>query len=630
MFFRRFYLLLFFTFSVWTTSLLVQAEDSLPSSSDTISHNFYKSLGEFTWKLGNKRGIGLLDFMIPLYSQRHREILFLDLRFVRDNKSSREYNVGLAYRHALPTSRWADDPFVLGIYGFYDYRLSPNRNVFRQATLGVEALHPWIEGRANIYFPTHHQYVLPGTGANANSFSGFYYYTQSSNLKEGAMGGVDAEIGARVPLPWGHDYQLRFYGGGYKFQRSGYKTVAGPRFRTEFSIYNPLERIIDMPASRFKLGAEYAYDHVRGNIGFFDVGIRIPLGSFSDKKKQSNLDRAFQRTIERDVDIVALPSKPIVDLTPLTMAGTDGKPVRFYHVNGSAAAGGNGSAEAPFNAVQAAADAAGTDANNGFSAYPVIYVTGDCTGATAANVNFSSGAASNLSHITIISPAVSYASGGVTIPVSTNTKPTLSSSSTTSVIWAQTAGHNLSSIDIGGLQVTNNNSGSPVYVAGTGGASSPTHLTVNDSIIALTAGGAGAVGLTVYDHAYATITNTTISSSGSDGLFVRSNGTLAGGIVTRCTNCTIQTTSTGNNAVGAWLQANVQLTNCALSATSNADGYGLRLFNSQVAMSGGSISNAQFGVYADVTSTATGSGVITMTNVGTHTSSNGGSTITGF
>lgn len=593
----RFFWGLAFTFLIGITVAFAQKTEQTVTGQSLESDDSYKSLAEFSWKLGNKRSIGLVDLMIPIYSQRHHNLFFLDLRFVRDNKSSREYNLGLGYRHVLPSLSLAGDPFVLGGYGFYDYRLSPYKNVFRQGTFGIEALHTWVEGRANVYLPSKRQYTLVQTGAHANTFSGFYYYTAASHLKEGAMPGFDAEIGARIPLPWHEDYQWRVYGGGYRFQRKGYKTVAGPRLRTELLIYDPLEKILPISGARLKLGAEYTYDRVRGKIGFWEIGIRVPLGDFKENKKPDQLDQMFQRTVERDVDIVAAPNRG-PDLNEVTMVGADGKPIRFYHVTGSAEAGGNGSVEAPFNSLQSAANAAGNDASNGLSSYPVLYISGDCVGALSSNVNFSSGTASNLEHVTLTSSAVAYTSNGTTIPASTTTKPIISSSSFAGMIYAPSTGHNLSSITISGLEMTTDGDGNVVDIRGTGGASSPTHLTMNDSIVRHT-GDDVAVGLTIYDHAYGSITNTTISSSSTDGLFVQSRDTLPEGTVTTCTNCTISTGSAGHNALGAWAISNILLESCNLSGVSNTEGMALTVYGAQVTMNGGSLTNGAYGVYAN-------------------------------
>lgn len=78
-------------------------------------------------------------------------MLFLDVRAMKDNKSSQEYNFGLGYRRAIG-ARWTGDyPIILGGYGFYDARSSPQGFFYRQGTVGVELLHPWAQARINGY-----------------------------------------------------------------------------------------------------------------------------------------------------------------------------------------------------------------------------------------------------------------------------------------------------------------------------------------------------------------------------------------------------------------------------------------------------------------------------------------------
>lgn len=389
--------------------------------------NYYNPQVELNLKPGLRRSLSSIDFMVPLYSQPQKESLFLDMRFVRDNKSSQEYNLGIGYRHLMPNTYLVKEPLILGVYGFYDYRLSPKRNVFRQATFGIEALNTWFEGRINGYYPTRRQYSIGSvaTGNASGAFVGhFYFLSRNTQLQtEAAMPGFDAEAGARIPIPFIDDqYQWRVFLGGYQFKRKGFKNVSGPRVRTTFLINNPFEKW-GLPNAKIKLGAEIAKDTVRGTQSFLEFGLRIPLGSFGKKNLENETDRLFQQPIQRDVDVVSqqrttdVESRLQVNETPFT----------FYHVNQNASAGGDGTAESPFTSLQDAADALITAG----SQKSFIYVSSDLGGPNARLDIRDTGDIAD--GIFIISPTFSWTDSKLNLasttglPTPSHTRPTINS-----------------------------------------------------------------------------------------------------------------------------------------------------------------------------------------------------------
>lgn len=418
----------------------------------TSWQNYYNPQVELNLKPGLRRSLSSIDFMVPLYSQPQKESLFLDMRFVRDNKSSREYNLGLGYRHLMPNTYLAKEPLILGVYGFYDYRLSPKRNVFRQATFGIEALNTWFEGRINGYYPTRRQYNIGSvaTGNTSGAFVGhFYFLSRNAQLQtEAAMPGFDAEVGTRIPIPFIDDqYQWRIFLGGYQFKRKGFKNASGPRVRTTFLINNPFEKW-GLPNAKIKLGAEIAKDTVRGTQSFLEFGLRI-LWAVSGKNLENETDRLFQQPIQRDVDVVS--QQRTTDVESRLQANET--PFTFYHVNQNASAGGDGTAESPFTSLQDAADALITAG----SQKSFIYISSDLGGINARLDIRDTGDIAD--GIFIISPTFSWTDSKLNLastsglPTPSQTRPTINSGASSFLSYN---GGQAAFIHVEGLDATSN------------------------------------------------------------------------------------------------------------------------------------------------------------------------------
>lgn len=114
-------------------------------------------------------------------------------------------------------------------------------------TLGAETLGEVFDLRANAYLPVETAERLAAMGSFSSTSSqavltGGTLAIQTGTLTttgvaaEKALAGVDAEVG--VPLPVfgrGSGFDVRAYFGGYYFDASGVKKVAGPRARLELT-----------------------------------------------------------------------------------------------------------------------------------------------------------------------------------------------------------------------------------------------------------------------------------------------------------------------------------------------------------------------------------------------------------
>ena len=105
---------------------------SASASSDEPQPKWGPSVS-FEAKPGNERTLGEIDLFAPLW-QDDRSMVFGNVRGQGDTDDNLEGNVGLGYRRIL------DSDWIVGGYGYFDYRYSENNNGFVQGTLGVEAL----------------------------------------------------------------------------------------------------------------------------------------------------------------------------------------------------------------------------------------------------------------------------------------------------------------------------------------------------------------------------------------------------------------------------------------------------------------------------------------------------------
>ncbi len=252
-------------------------------------------------KAGTQRNIGEGDLFVPLL-QNGSSMLFADIRARFDDRNGHEGNFGLGVRHML-ASGWN-----LGVYGYYDRRHTALGDDFGQATFGAEALSLDWDARANFYQPVGPTVAnLGDTSSTTASLSGtsVEVITTGTHSQEVALHGVDGEIGWRVPLFAAADTtQLRLYAGGYDFQASGVRSIAGPRGRIDLTVH---EVPYLWSGSRLEVETEVQHDGPRGTQAFALLSLRIPLQIFASAAPSSltPMERRMEAPIVRDVDVVS-------------------------------------------------------------------------------------------------------------------------------------------------------------------------------------------------------------------------------------------------------------------------------------------------------------------------------------
>ncbi|MGD9788677.1 MAG: inverse autotransporter beta domain-containing protein [Sulfuricellaceae bacterium] len=363
-------------------------------------------------KPGNKRTLSEADVFLPL-AQDARNLVFANLRGRFDNHDSREGNLGLGWRQMRENGR------NLGLYGYFDRRRSPDTGYYyNQATLGVEALGPDWEFRANGYVPLGTKARDLGTVSTA-SLTGTSVQVTSINREERALKGFDAEVGWRTPLFDSEARrQLRLYLGGYRFSDAGV-TVEGPRLRAELALD-------ELPAlgkgAGLFLGAEVQHDNARGDQSFLSLRLRIPLGKASEGRSAlSAQERRMTAPIVRDVDIVTQ-SHVASTLVETVDAST---PSAAVTVNGQAATVIS-SATTSGAALQAALTAAGNNST------VVLAGTFNTTAVTTLQTGQTLMGAANLVVTTPSGHTVTFATPGATISASASSALAMANGSTLS------------------------------------------------------------------------------------------------------------------------------------------------------------------------------------------------------
>ena len=159
---------------------------------------------------------------------------------------------------------------------------------------------------------------------------------------EEALPGVDIELGTRIKALDKLTDSTRIYAGGYHFEGDRTDDVTGVRARIASDI-----------TSDIQLGARYQYDDVRDNQAFVEATIRFP---FKSKKsfKQEGLRSRLDESPERDIDIVTNEAVTDDGIDQLILNANTGTTQNVVHVDNTAAAGGDGSIETPFNTLAAA------------------------------------------------------------------------------------------------------------------------------------------------------------------------------------------------------------------------------------------------------------------------------------
>ena len=332
-------------------------------SSTALAAEALKGRVEVNHRYGQERSITMTEFWVPI-AQDENGVFYGDLRMMGDNADNREGNIGFGYRKI---QNLGNIKGIVGGHSWIDRRKTARGSKFHQLTVGAEWLGESVDVLANGYIPLSSKRTIDVPNANPQGpalvGTGIVVDTDGKIVEE-PQHGFDIELGFELgeysDFIKDNTDSFRVYGGGYYFDGDNSQRVTGWRTRLATDVTEDIQ-----------LGGRFQRDDERGSQGFLEATIRFPFGqkqSYRHEGLRARLDDAP----ERDIDIVT--GERVIDtgdrVSVINQA--TGTAQEVLHVDNTAAGGGDGSAENPFNTLAAAQGAA--------SAHTVIYVNrGDGT-----------------------------------------------------------------------------------------------------------------------------------------------------------------------------------------------------------------------------------------------------------
>ncbi|MCE7886530.1 MAG: hypothetical protein DYH13_03385 [Alphaproteobacteria bacterium PRO2] len=321
-----------------------------------------KPRAEVNGRYSNDRAILMTEFWLPVM-QDEDSVLYGDLRMMGDNDDNREGNLGIGYREVTNLPALGDG--VAGVHGWIDRRQTKRGSYFNQLTLGGEWLGEKMDVLANGYVPLSDgkEYDIPNADPQGPALVGTGIVVDTNGrIIEEPRHGLDLEFGWQLPLLQDHTDSVRAYAGAYYFNSAHTESITGFRARLAADITPDIQ-----------IGGRFQRDDERGSQAFLEATIRFPFGQKKSYRK-NGLRARMDDSPERDIDIVT--GSEVTDpgsRVPVINAVT-GETQKVFHVDNTAAPGGNGSVEQPFDTLANAQAAA--------QEHAVIYVhTGDGTSA---------------------------------------------------------------------------------------------------------------------------------------------------------------------------------------------------------------------------------------------------------
>jgi hypothetical protein len=507
---------------------------------------------------GTERSIALTEFWVPIAQNPiDGSVMYGDLRMMGDDQDNREFNIGAGYRKMVQSALLGAG--IVGGHVWFDRRLTDRGSAFNQATAGMEWFSDIWDAKINAYLPLNDSKTY--SRANPNGPGGGFAGNQivvntDQTFVEEAMPGLDLELGVKVPFLDEVTDSTRLYGGVYHFEGDRAKDVSGWRTRITSDI-----------TSDIQVGARFQRDDVRGSQGFLEATIRFPFGNKQSYQSQGLYAR-LDESPERDIDIVSneVVTDPGLNV-PLVNTVT-GTVQEIFHVDNTAAPGGNGSNEARFNTLAAAQAAAGPNdiiyvhrgngTNAGQNAGITLSQSGQMLIGSGSDFTFETarfnvkGTGVNPNQIIIpktSTPVITNGAGsGITVTGANAFISGLSVNGTTANgIFVNAAGGN----DLGSILIdnvtANNNIFEGIRIESNGSGSN-----IKQSIIKNTTTNANTGrGILVYslndgDIVNSTIEGATTNNNLADGILVQSNN--AGSLITQST--ILNTIANGNTARG--------------------------------------------------------------------------------
>ncbi len=317
-----------------------------------------KARAEINWRYGSERSILMSEFWVPV-AQDADSVFYGDLRMMGDDQSNREGNLGVGYRKITQAPVLGKG--VIGGNAWIDRRLTALGSTLHQTTIGGEWFGDEYDIRINGYIPLSNEefHVVPNPDAGPARLVGSQIIVDTNGIaREEPQAGFDMELGWSVPFLQEHTDSFRVYAGGFHFAGDQSEDVTGWRVRALADV-----------TSDVQIGGRFQSDDERGSQGFLEATVRFPLGHKKSYRKEG-LRARLDESPERDIDIVTGTATVDSGQSKVVLNAATGTPQEILHVDNTAAGGGDGSVETPFDTLANAAAAS--------SAQGIIYVhTGD-------------------------------------------------------------------------------------------------------------------------------------------------------------------------------------------------------------------------------------------------------------
>ncbi|MEM8944229.1 MAG: hypothetical protein AAGD11_03525 [Planctomycetota bacterium] len=341
-------------------ALLVCAPSAVVAQEDGVIPANYQSGSFFNRNLGtalrfnyHTQGYGTQEGVFSLGGMKvfnmEGATFFLDGQGTLSDDFGGGFNLGVGYRQLATLGNKTDSERIIGAGFWTDGQSSVNDNFFTQLGFSLESLGDLYDVRLNGSFPLDREKTGDATltGASDAFFSGNNLFGAEETFGvDTALDVLDGEVAIRVAdlEAWG--FAGAYYLGGGEDDTGGYRLgvrgYAVPDVAVSFSVTED-----DIYDTNFLFGITWFIGRThRGN---------TPTGTLLDR---------FREPVLRN-DFIAMTSRQETRVSgdALTLAGSTDL-VSIVHVDSTAAAGGDGTFESPFDDISDVDDAGNSAAND--------------------------------------------------------------------------------------------------------------------------------------------------------------------------------------------------------------------------------------------------------------------------
>lgn len=279
--------------------------------------------------VGYARGYQTFSGFLPFWTNENQSLFFVDPRIIVPYDGDFAANVGLGMRYFNE-----DINRVFGASFWYDHDNTYTKN-YHQYGVSLESLGKYVDYRFNAYLPNNNgTYIAAqtrGLGFVGNSVSIVH-----NSLLETALRGGDFEVGGALPVLG--DFGVRTYIGAYMMEAPEVGNTVGMRFRADA-----------MVTQDAALQVGVTDDELFGTRVTGAVTLSFPFTRPTQWLRRPQVQSRLYAQTERNYRMQVY--RRVETQLQALVNPADGQPFRVAHVRNSAATGGTGNAESPFNTL---------------------------------------------------------------------------------------------------------------------------------------------------------------------------------------------------------------------------------------------------------------------------------------